>query len=329
MFKVGYSGEMEARSFKDVFAQTMEQMITEDKDVVYLDADLMNSFGTIQLPERFPDQAIDCGIQEANMVGVAAGMSVEGKKPYCHTFGVFASRRCFDQVFMSVGYADASVRIIGSDPGICAMYNGGTHMPFEDVTLYRSIPKAAIFDPCDTVQLEAVLRGTKNRKGVTYIRSQRKNAVKVYDKFEYTEGKANILRDGSDVVIFAVGIMVSEALKAGELLKKRGIDACVVDLVSVKPLDEETVRLCARKCGAVVTAENSNIRGGVFGAIAECLAVCCPVPSEPVGIQDEFGEVGTYEYLKKRFGLTAERIAEKAEAVIARKHREFGVGGLE
>ena len=319
MFKVGYNGAVEARSFKTAFSQTMEQLITTDKDVVYLDADLMNSFGTILLPEKFPDQAIDCGIQEANMIGVAAGMSVEGKKPYCHTFGVFASRRCFDQVFMSVGYAGTSVRIIGSDPGICAMYNGGTHMPFEDVTLYRSIPGAAIYDPCDTAQLEAVLRGTKDRPGVTYIRSQRKNAVKVYDIFEYECGRANVLCKGSDVVIFAVGIMVAEALKARAMLAERGIDACVVDLVSIKPLDEETVTQCAAECGAVVTAENSNIHGGVYGAVAECLAMHYPVLAEAVGIKDEFGEVGTYDYLKERFGLTAGHIAEKAKAAIARK----------
>lgn len=319
MFKLGYNGELETYSFKNAFAQTMEQMLAEDKDVVYLDADLMNSFGTVHLPEKFPDQAIDCGIQEANMIGVAAGMSVEGKKPYCHTFGVFASRRCFDQVFMSVGYAGASVRILGSDPGICAMYNGGTHMPFEDVTLYRSIPDAAVFDPCDTAQFQAVLRGTMNRKGVTYIRCQRKNAVKVYDVFEYECGRANVLREGCDVAIFAAGIMVAEALKAGVMLAEKGINACVVDLVSIKPLDEDTVIRCAAKCGAVVTAENSNICGGLYGAVAECLARHYPVPAEQVGIQDQFGEVGTYEYLKGRYGLTAERIVEKAETAIARK----------
>lgn len=319
MFKLGYNGDYETCSFKEVFAETIEQLIREDSDVVYLDADLMNSFGTVQLPEKYPDQAIDCGIQEANMVGVAAGMSAEGKKPYCHSFGTFASRRCYDQVFMSVGYAHTSVRIIGSDPGICAMYNGGTHMPFEDVALYRAIPEAAIYDPCDTVQFKAVLRGTKNRRGVTYIRSQRKYGVKIYDTCDYQLGKANVLCEGKDAVIFAVGIMVGEALKARETLSEQGIDVCVADLVSIKPLDEEAVAHLAARCGAVVTCENSNIRGGVFGAVSECLAACCPVPVEAVGVFDEYGEVGSYDYLKKRYGLTYETVVNSVKRVLERK----------
>lgn len=319
MFKSGYDGSKESCSFKDVFSDTMKQLLAEDEQVVYLDADLMNSFGTGMLPEIYPDRAIDCGIQEANMIGIAAGMSTEGRKPYCHTFGVFASRRCFDQVFLSVGYARNSVRIIGSDPGICAMYNGGTHMPFEDVGLYRTIPGAAIFEPCDTVQFKAILRGTKERPGVTYIRSQRRLARKVYDIFEYQCGKANVLTEGGDVAIFAIGFMVAEALEAQKQLFQEGIHASVIDLVSVKPLDEDTVAAYAKKCNAVVTCENSNIRGGVFGAVAECLAVRNPVPVESVGISDEFGEVGTFEYLQERYGLTAEQIVRQVKKVMARK----------
>ena len=319
MFKPGYDGTMEKRSFKEVFSDTMEKLLAEDEKVVYLDCDLMNSFGTGSLPGKYPDRAIDCGIQEANMIGVAAGMAVEGRKPYCHTFGVFASRRCFDQVFLSVGYADTSVRIIGSDPGICAMYNGGTHMPFEDIALYRSIPGAAIFEPCDTVQLEAILRGTKDRSGVTYIRSQRKVAVKVYDSFEYQCGKANVLADGNDVALFAVGIMVAEAMKARELLELEGIHAAVIDLVSIKPLDEDTVLSYAKKCRVAVTCENSNIRGGVYAAVSECLAAGCAVPVEAVGVFDVYGEVGTYDYLKEHYRLTAAEIVKKAKMAAARR----------
>lgn len=319
MFKLGYDGSREGCSFKDVFSETMKQLLAEDEQVAYLDADLMNSFGTGMLPEIYPDRAIDCGIQEANMIGIAAGMSAEGRKPYCHTFGVFASRRCFDQVFLSVGYARNSVRIIGSDPGICAMYNGGTHMPFEDVGLYRTIPGAAVFEPCDTVQLREILRGTKDRPGVTYIRSQRKIAKKVYEEFEYQCGKANVLTEGEDVAIFAMGFMVAEALEAHKRLLAEGIHAAVIDLVSVKPLDEDVVAAYAKKCSAVVTCENSNIRGGVFGAVAECLAARAPVPVEAVGVFDEFGEVGTFEYLQERYGLTAERIVQQAKKVVYSK----------
>lgn len=319
MFELGYDGNKEDSSFKEVFSNTMEQILREDEQAVYLDADLMNSFGTGKLPQIYPDRAIDCGIQEANMIGVAAGMSVEGRKPYCHTFGVFASRRCFDQVFLSVGYAQNSVRIIGSDPGICAMYNGGTHMPFEDVGLYRTIPNAAIFEPCDTTQLRAILLGTKERSGVTYIRSQRKFAKKVYKSFEYQCGKANVLTEGNDAVIFAVGFMVAEALEAKKILLEEGIAVSVVDLVTIKPLDEDTVEACAKKSGAAVTCENSNIKGGVFGAISECLAARNPVPIEPIGIHDEFGEVGTFEYLQERYGLNTRQIVKAVKKVMARK----------
>jgi len=307
-------------TFKECFAKTMEELLDTDPDVVYLDADLMNSFGTLELRDKYPDRAIDCGIQEANMVGVAAGMSSEGKKPYVHTFGAFAGRRCFDQMFMSVGYAKNNVRIIGSDPGVLAMYNGGTHMPFEDVGLYRVVPESAILEPCDISQFVWALKATKDRKGVTYIRANRKGSVKIYpDTKQFTLGKAEVLKDGSDAAIFAVGIMVAESLKAAYELEKEGISVAVIDLVSIKPLDVKTIGKYARKTGCVVTCENSNIRGGVYSAVCEAVAETHPVPVEWIGNNDKYGEVGTLDYLMSVFGMNSEDIIEKVKAAIFRK----------
>jgi transketolase len=311
MFTVIYNGEYEKVLLRDVFASTMEKLFKLDDQVVYLDADLMNAFSTLQLSKDYPEKAIDCGVQEANMIGIAASMSAVGRKPYVHTFAAFASRRCFDQVFLSVGYSKNSVRIIGSDAGVTAAYNGGTHMPFEDVAMYRTIPGAAVFDIVDSVQFENVLMNTKDRPGVTYIRTIRKKAVGVYGPgSEFEIGKANVLRDGSDVTIIACGIMVAEALKAAQILEEQGISAAVIDIVTIKPVDEQTVIEYAKKTGAVVTAENANIIGGLGSAVAEVLSRKQPTKMGFVGINDLYGEVGEEEYLRQRFELTPEKIVK-------------------
>lgn len=320
MIDLAYTGKNDELTIKDSFADVLKQLFEEDPDVVYFDADLMNSMGTYKLSKQYPDKCIDCGIQEANMIGVAAGASALGKKPYVHTFGPFAGRRCYDQVFISVGYAKNNVRIIGSDAGVTAAYNGGTHMPFEDIALYRAIPEAMIIDVTDQTQFMAAIRQTKDRPGVTYIRCPRKNCVKVYGPnttFEF--GKANVLKEGADCVIIACGIMVAEALEAAKLLETKGINVAVIDAVTVKPLDNETVLAYAKKCGAVVTAENANIIGGLGSAVCECVCDNAPVPVKRVGVQDLYGEVGDVPFLKKRFGLTAEVIVEKVKEAIAAK----------
>lgn len=294
---------------KNVFPRVLDELFEEDSNVVYLDADLMNSFGTGGFAGKYPENAFDMGIQESNMIGVAAGMSSEGKIPYVHTFGPFASRRVYDQVFMSAAYGKNSIRIIGSDPGVTAAYNGGTHMPFEDVALYRAIPESTIFDIVDAVQFKKILKLVKNNEGVTYIRSPRKSTIKVYDDNEKFEiGEAKVLKDGQDVAIVATGIMVAEALLAAYELEKKGIDAAVIDPVTIKPLDEELICSYAKKTGALVTAENSNVNGGLYDAIAGLLAINYSTHMARVGIEDEFGEVGTQDYLQKRFGLTKENI---------------------
>ena len=318
--KIVYTGEMDPRLCKSVLGEMIPKLAEEDPDVIYLDADLMNCIGTAKWAKANPDRAVNCGIAEANMMGVACGLASAGFKPIVHTFGPFASRRCFDQVFLSGGYAKNDITVIGTDPGVTAALNGGTHMPFEDVALYRTIPGATVIDATDPTLLASVLRQCVNRPGVKYIRVGRKQLARVYeDGSELPIGKAVTLREGTDVVIFAAGIMLHEALQAAQALEGEGVSAAVVDLFTIKPLDADTVEAYARKTGAVVVAENHNRYGGLYSAVSEVLAERCPVPACCVAVEDEFGEVGPQRYLQERFGLTASHIVGQVRAVLSRK----------
>ena len=318
--KIVYDGTMDPRQCKAVLGETIPALAAEDENVIYLDADLMNCIGTAKWAAENPDRAINCGIAEANMVGVACGLAASGFKPIVHTFGPFASRRVFDQIFLSAGYAKNSITVIGTDPGVTATLNGGTHMPFEDVALYRALPGATIIDVTDPAMLISVLRQCKDREGVKYIRVGRKNYARMYeDGSELPIGKGIELRDGTDAVIFACGIMVHEAMQAAAALEKEGISAAVVDMFTIKPLDVDCVLRWAEKTGAVVTAENHNRVGGLTSAVSELLALKRPTPLEYVAVEDCFGEVGPQGYLQERFGLTAEHVAEAVRAVIKRK----------
>lgn len=320
MYKVIYDGTAESKLHKTVFAETIEQLAAEDPAVIYLDADLMNSAGTYKFWKAHPDQAVNCGISEANMVGVGAGLSAMGRKPYVHTFGPFASRRCFDQVFLSVGYAKNSLRIFGSDPGVTAAFNGGTHMPFEDMALMRVIPEAAVFDVSDGVLFHWLLREVKERAGVTYMRSTRKGYKKIYEEGSSFEiGKGNLLREGCDLTIIACGLMVAEAMKAAEILAEKGIQARVIDMFCVKPLDKDLVWKAAEETGAIVTAENHNVIGGLGDAVAAALLEKKAVPFYKHGVQDSFGQVGPQDYLQKVYKLTAEDLVESCLKVFEKK----------
>lgn len=320
MFKVIYDGSVEKKAHKSVFSEAIESMAKEDPALIYLDADLMNSSGTHKFWKQNPKQAINCGISEANMIGVAAGLSSVGRKPYVHSFGPFASRRVFDQVFLSVAYSHNSVRIFGSDPGVCAAFNGGTHMPFEDMALMRSIPGATVLDLADGVEFDFVLRHVKDRQGVTYMRSTRKNNKAIYAEGSTFEiGKANLVRDGRDLTIIACGIMVAEALEAAQILAEEGVDVRVVDMFTVKPIDEEMVVRCARETGAIVTAENHNVIGGLGDAVGAVLLENGAVPFAKHGVQDVFGQVGPQDYLQKVYKLTAKDLVETCRKVLAKK----------
>ncbi|MDR3333341.1 MAG: transketolase family protein [Treponema sp.] len=313
-----YNGSMDKEAYKSVFGRVMEQLATEDPDVVYLDADLMNSIGTRGFWKKNKKQAINCGISEANMVGIAAGLSAGGKKPYIHTFGPFASRRCYDQLFLSVGYAGNSVRVFGSDPGVTAAFNGGTHMPFEDMALLRAVPHSTVIDVSDGTMLEKVMGITKDMKGLIYVRLTRKSYPTVYSRDHgFTLGKGEVLRDGTDLTIIACGLMVSEAMKAAGSLQEQGIKARVIDMFTVKPLDTELVLKCAKETGHILTTENHNIIGGLGDAVgAALLESGLPVKMRKHGVQDEFGSVGPQDYLMEQYGLTGAHIAKAAQELV-------------
>lgn len=320
MIKIVYDGKDDPVSFKDIIGGTITSLLDSKPDVIYLDADLMSTIGTYIYHTQHPDRAINVGISEANMIGVAAGLAEAGFKPIAHTFGPFASRRCYDQVFLSAGYAKNDITVIGTDPGVCAAFNGGTHMPFEDVALYRAIPTATVFDITDTVMFEDILRQAVDLPGVKYIRVGRRNTAKMYEagsKFEV--GKAIQLREGKDLTIIAAGIMVHEAMQAAKALSEFSIEAEVLDMFTIKPLDEKAVIESAKRTGAVLVTENHNKIGGLYAAVCETLAANYPAPAACVAVEDEYGEVGPQDYLQKRFGLTSEHIVEVARELIKRK----------
>ena len=320
MYQVKSVFEKEAREMRAVYCQTLQELARENDRICILDADLVGSSGVKPFFQEFPDRAVDCGIQENNMIGVAAGLSAAGMIPFAHSFGPFASRRCVDQIFISCAYAKANVRIVGSDPGVTAAYNGGTHMPFEDMGTLMSIPKITLVEPTDSVQLRWLLQTLEKEYGVYYIRLLRKNAVGVFEAgSQFQLGRFARLREGTDAAVVCSGIMVGEALKAAALLEQEGIRIAVLNAFTWKPMDDETLAEYARSCGCVVTAENHNILGGLGSAGANSLSRSCRVRVEMVGVEDEFGEVGTEDFLRRRFDLTAEHIVRAVRAAMARK----------
>ncbi len=317
--KIVYNGELDPRLCKDVLGATIAEIVENDPNAIFLDADLMSCSGTLKW-SKTSDRAIDCGIAEANMAGVAAGLAVAGFKPIIHSFGTFASRRIFDQIFLSGGYAKNDITVVGTDPGVTATMNGGTHMPFEDTALYNVLPGSTVIDISDPTCLASVLKQCQNRPGIKYIRVGRKQYAKIYEEgSELTIGKAVALREGTDAVVFAAGIMLHEAMKAAASLEAQGVSVAVVDCFTIKPIDADAVEAWAKKCGAVVVAENANRHGGLYDTILEVLAERCPTPAAVVAVEDEFGEVGTQSYLQERFGLTAAHIEAQVKAVLARK----------
>lgn len=305
---------------RDVYIDQLIEFAKSDPNIVILDADLMHSNGTSRFQEKFPERAINVGVQEANMMGIAAGLSATGKIPFTHTFACFSTRRALDQVYISIAYNRLNVKMMATDPGITAAYNGGTHMPLEDVGFMRGIPTVTIIEPVDTVMMKALLKDITYSYGPCYVRISRKTTVRIFEEGSSFEiGKGITLKEGKDVTIIASGIMVAEALDAADLLKSEGIDARVVNIFTIKPIDRELIEKCAVETGAIVTAENHNIYNGLGSAVAEVVAETYPVPIERVGVKDLFGEVGSVEYLKKRFNLTAQDIAASVKKVLSRK----------
>lgn len=312
---------MAAKEMRAVYAETLMELAARDRGIMVVEADLMRASGTMAFRDAYPDRAIDVGVAEANLVGVAAGLAAEGKVPFAATFGCFASRRAFDQFFVSCAYAKLPVKLVGTDPGISAAYNGGTHMPFEDIGIMRTVPGLDIVEPSDPVSLKALVEALAASGKPGYLRLHRKAIEPLYGADEtFTLGKGKLLREGGDVLIVALGaILVPAAMAAAKALEAEGIHASVIDALSAKPIDAELILAWARKTGAVVTAENHQLSGGFGSAVAELLAETGIARLARVGVEESFGEVGTQDYLAKRFGLTAEAIAQKAKTLLAKR----------
>lgn len=319
-FTVVGKHEKDARANRDGYINAMLEVMQQDASVLHIDTDLEGCINTGKLTKAFPGRTINAGIAEANAVGVAAGLAATGKKPFVHSFGCFASRRAFDQAFMSCAYAGLNVKVIGSDPGVTAAYNGGTHMPFEDCGLYLNIPNAVVIDPCDFAQIFSLTKQLAAHEGFGYMRMVRKTITTVYaDGSTFEIGKGVTLCEGTDVTVVASGILVDVALSAQEALAAEGISAKIIDMHTWKPLDEELLISAAKQTGCVVACENHQVGTGLGSAIANVLVKNCPVPMEMVGIQNRFGQVGAEGFLREEYQLTTADVVAAVRKAISRK----------
>lgn len=315
-----YTGNPPEKDINNQFSGWLRELFALDEKIVYLDADLMGCLRVRELWKEEPRRIFNCGIQEANMVGTAAGLFLAGYKPYIHSFTPFITRRVYDQIFVSLAYARKSVHLIGTDAGILATANGGTHMCFEDTALIRVVPGSCIVDVTDAAMFHGMLLATRKWQGVTYFRTPRRGAPDVYrEKAGFQVGKGMLLTKGNDVTIVASGIMVATALEAQLRLREEGISVEVIDPITIKPLDEELILCSAAKTRAVVAAENHNIIGGLGSAVADLLSERLPTPMIKVGIQDRFGQTGTVDYLRKQYGLTVENLIAQVYHALQRK----------
>jgi len=301
--------DMEMRA---VYGRTLCELIECNPRVMCLEADLSKASGTFNtVREQHPDNFIDVGVAEANMVCVAAGLALEGKVPFCATFTCFASRRVYDQVAISVAYANVDVKIVGTAPGVTAGPNGGTHMDFQDLAVMRAMPNMHVYSPCDVYELQAVMRYMASSGRPTYMQLLRPRIRPVYDgPTTFDPERAVRLHSGDDVTLVATGYMTRFALDVALELEKEGVDVDLLHYPSIKPFDVETLVESAQRTGGVVTVENQSIIGGLGGAVCEVLSEHCPSPVKRLGVPDRFGEVATEDYLFEKHGFGPRHIAE-------------------
>lgn len=303
---------MKNMSLRDVYSNCIYEIASKDNDVYVLEADLSSSMATNKLREKLGSQYVNVGIMESNMVGVASGISLAGGFSFSHTFAQFMTRRAFDQIFISLGYSKQNACLVGSDAGVSAEFNGGTHMPFEDIALMNTIPNCTIYDVSDGYQLKYALENSYKNKGLTYIRTIRKENSAIYSEVEdFSDGiKVFAEKKDSDVVILACGIMVSEALKAKEILEEKGIGVKVIDVFRLKPLNEVAILNELKDFDKVIVCENHSINGGLNSIISLLLSNNMPKLVKSVAVND-FGQVGTIDYLKEFYHLTYNDIIDK------------------
>ena len=306
--------EMKKVATRDSYGAALTELGAEHKDLVVLDADLAGATKTGVFKKAFPDRHFDFGIAEANMVSAAAGMSTAGLVPFASSFAMFAAGRAFEQVRNSIGYPHLNVKIGATHGGISVGEDGASHQCCEDFALMRSIPGMTVICPADDVEAKAAVKAAYEMNGPVYLRFGRL-AVPVFhsEDYKFEIGKGEIVKDGTDVAIIANGLLTYEAIKAGEMLAENGINAMVINMATIKPLDEELVLAAAKKCGKVITCEEHSIIGGLGEAVCSLLAEKCPTIVKRIGVNDEYGHSGPAVELLKQFGLSAEHIVEVAQ----------------
>lgn len=304
---------LDKKEQKAVYVDFLRRVESEGKSVI-IEADLSSSIGTHALIPEYKERYVNVGIMEQEMIGLASGLSILGYKPFIHTFAPFASRRVFDQVFLALNYNDTNAVLVGSDAGIHATANGGTHMGLEDIALMRTIPHATVYEPSDNTVFNAILEEACAHEGFSYIRTIRKVPDKIHEVVDVKKGYS-VVSEGEDVLIIATGIMVSEALKAKEILESEGISATVIDLFRIKPLNHDILNEF-KNHKVIVTAENHNVIGGTASAISDLFSEYKPALIKRVGVKESFGEVGSVEYLQERFKLTADEIVVQAKTAL-------------
>lgn len=295
---------------REALGNTLTKLAKENPNILVLDADLSSSIKTDGFKESLPKQFLEMGIAEQNMIGVAAGLSTLGFIPFASSFAVFASRRVYDQIVASVAYPKLNVKIIGAYIGLFVGMNGATHQALEDVAIMRAIPNMVVVEPVDGLETEEIVKFAVNYNGPVYLRIGRDVMPSIMPSdYKFQLGKSVVIKDGSDVTIISCGAIFDEVLSAALLLEKEGISTRIINMSSIKPIDEEAIIKAAKETGKIVTVENHNIIGGLGSAVAEVLSEKYPVKLKRIGIRDVFGKSGTNEEMKKKFGLRAEDIA--------------------
>jgi len=305
---------------REAYGKTLRQLGRERKDIVVVDADLSSSTKTKFFADEFPDRFFNMGVAEQNMVGVAAGLATTGKTVFASSFAMFIVGRGYDQIRQSIAYPKLNVKIVATHAGITVGGDGASHQIIEDIALMCALPNMSVFVPADNVETEKIIRSIADYKGPAYVRLGRSKVPTIYDQsYEFQQGKASVLREGDDITIIALGIMVSEALIASEELEKKGISARVINMSTVKPIDREAIIKAAKETGAIITAEEHNTIMGMGSLVASIVAENYPVYVYKCGIPDVFGESGDYRELMEKYGLTSKNIIKAAENIIRKR----------
>ena len=303
---------------RESYGNALVELGKEHEDLVVLDADLAAATKTGTFKKAFPERHIDCGIAEGNMMGIAAGLAAAGKVPFASTFAMFAAGRAFEQIRNSIGYPHLNVKIGATHAGISVGEDGASHQCNEDIALMRTIPGMVVISPADDIEARAAVKAAYEYDGPVYLRFGRLAAPVVNDEnYRFEIGKGVVLREGKDVTLIATGLMVSRTLEAAERLSAEGIDAEVINIHTIKPLDEELVTASAKKTGKVVTVEEHSVIGGLGSAVCDALAASAPTPVLKIGMQDVFGESGPAEELLHKYGLDAAGIFDSVKAWLA------------